>query len=155
MHILYQHLESNSPWKLTHIGALKLPFPLWEDNYNRAKTDKWCFDVNNEQTDRSIHAEQGMLHLRLYWLTAKIVEWQNVLCFIWVMVIAIYKVNSDKTCCRRSIKDNCEKSICKHLHESKCLRNNQHTLIKKNTCHTYLFSICNRGPGWPSTTLLL
>lgn len=90
-HILYQCRKSNSPWKWTHIWALKLSFPLWEDNCNRARIDKWCFDVNNEQTNRSINAEQGMLHLRLYWLTAKIMEWQNenVLCFIWVMVVVI------------------------------------------------------------------
>lgn len=47
-----------------------------------------------------------------------------------------------------------KKSICKHLHESQFLRDNHHTLLKKKTCQTYFFTICNRGPDWPRITFL-
>lgn len=125
VHILYQHLE------VTHLGNW-LIFGLWschfpyEDNCNRSRTDKWCFDVNNGRTNRSINAEQGMLHLRLYWLTAEIMEWQSWKCVMFYLSYGHSDIEGNRLTQIRLAKEasrtTIRKIICKHFRESKFLR---------------------------------
>lgn len=116
----------------------------------------WCKQWTNRQINKCWTKHASPLIILTYCKNNGVTKWKCVMFYLSYghSNIEGNRLTQIRLAVKEASRTTIRKSICKHLHESSCLRKNRRTLLKKNTCHTYLFSICNSGPDWPRTTLL-